>query len=167
MEPRDAVKKLIFFDYKINEEPLLKSSIMERLLNQSNTWSKGDLSDIVLGFDTILGYESSENPYFGATCGRYANRLKNGSFILDGMTYQLAKNDGENALHGGMRGFDKQVWEARVHADSLILKHRSPDGDEGYPGTLLVEVTFQLTEKNDLRIDYQAETDQAHHHQPH
>ena len=121
---------------------------------------EGTLSDIVLGFDTILGYESSENPYFGATCGRYANRLKNGSFILDGMTYQLAKNDGENALHGGIRGFDKQVWEARVHADSLTLKHRSPDGDEGYPGTLLVEVTFQLTEKNDLRIDYQAETDQ-------
>ena len=120
----------------------------------------GALSDIVLGFDSITGYESSENPYFGATCGRYANRIKNGSFTLNGTTYQLAKNDGENTLHGGVCGFDKQVWEAKVNADSLILKHCSPDGEEGYPGTLLVEVTFQLTEKNDLRIDYQAVTDQ-------
>ena len=121
---------------------------------------EGTLSDIVLGFDTIHGYESCENPYFGATCGRYANRIKNGSFTLNGTTYQLAKNDGENALHGGVCGFDKQVWEAQVNADSLILKYCSPDGEEGYPGTLLVEVTFQLTEKNDLRIDYQAVTDQ-------
>ena len=79
-----------------------------------------------LRFDTISNYERSENPYFGATCGRYANRLKNGSFILDGMTYQLAKNDGENALHGGIRGFDKQVWEARVHADSLTSSTAVP-----------------------------------------
>ncbi|HBO87499.1 MAG: aldose epimerase family protein [Pontiellaceae bacterium] len=120
----------------------------------------GTLSDIVLGFDTITGYESSNNPYFGATCGRYANRLRKGLFTLNGKSYQLAKNDGENALHGGLRGFDKQVWEAQVNSDSLILKHLSLDGEEGYPGALLVEVTFQLTEENDLRIDYQAETDQ-------
>ncbi|MAW39747.1 MAG: galactose-1-epimerase [Kiritimatiellaceae bacterium] len=121
---------------------------------------EGTLSDIVLGFDDIAGYESADNPYFGATCGRFANRLKKGLFTLNGTSYQLAKNDGENALHGGLRGFDKQIWEAQVNADTLILKRVSPDGEEGYPGNLLVEVTFQLTEENDLRIDYQAETDQ-------
>jgi aldose 1-epimerase len=121
---------------------------------------EGALTDIVLGFDDITGYESADNPYFGATCGRFANRLKNGSFTLNGRSYQLAKNDGENALHGGLQGFDKHVWEAHVNADALVLKRLSPDGEEGYPGNLLVNVTFQLTEENELQIDYQAETDQ-------
>lgn len=121
----------------------------------------GNMANITLGFDNLASYEAG-TPYFGAIIGRYGNRIAGGQFTLNGVTYQLATNDGPNHLHGGNIGFDKVVWEV-VEANageypSLVLRHISPDGEEGYPGTLTVTVTYTLI-GNDLRIDYLAETD--------
>ena len=120
---------------------------------------KGNFNDIVLGFDTLDEYVN-DNPYFGCIAGRFANRIAGGKFSLEGKTYQLAQNDGANHLHGGERGFDKVLWEARAStANSLTLSYTSKDGEEGYPGRLEVEVTYTLTDDNELRIDYAAATD--------
>jgi aldose 1-epimerase len=122
----------------------------------------GNLADIVLGFDDLEGYVRS-SPYFGAIAGRYANRIAKGQFTLDGTTYKLAINNGPNALHGGLKGFDKVVWQAEPGADSngvhLVLRYTSADGEEGYPGTLHATVTYTLTDRNELAIEYQATTD--------
>jgi aldose 1-epimerase len=119
----------------------------------------GKLDDVVLGFDSFEGY-LKEHPYFGAIVGRYGNRIAKGKFTLGGVEYTLARNNGENALHGGLRGFDKAAWRATPKdARSLELSHISPDGEEGYPGTLSVTVNYRLTENNELRIDYTAFTD--------
>jgi aldose 1-epimerase len=122
----------------------------------------GKLADVVLGFDTLDGYLGN-HPYFGAICGRYANRIAQGTFTLDGRKYTLARNNGDNHLHGGLKGFDKVVWQAQeVRGDggpALKLTYVSKDGEEGYPGTLTVTVTYALTDKNELRIDYHATTD--------
>ena len=119
------------------------------------------LADIALGFDTITPY-CTKSPYFGALIGRYGNRLAHGRFTLDGQTCQLAKNNGPNALHGGLKGFDKQVWNARIISQDLPeveFSRLSPDGEEHYPGNLKVVVTYTLTEKDALRIHYWAQTD--------
>ncbi len=119
----------------------------------------GKMDDVVLGFDTVAEYEE-KSPYFGCITGRYANRIAGGTFTLDDVTYdQLAVNNGPNALHGGLVGFDKKVWDAEVVADSLKLHTVSPDGEEGYSGTLDVMVTYTLTDDNALKIDYEAMTD--------
>lgn len=122
----------------------------------------GKLADIVLGFDDVQGYVKS-SPYFGALTGRYANRIAKGHFALDGKTYTLAVNNGPNALHGGIKGFDKVIWSVEPHADStgvhLVLRYTSPDGEEGYPGTLQATVTYTLTDANQLIVDYEATTD--------
>jgi aldose 1-epimerase len=124
----------------------------------------GQLADIVLGFDNIKQYET-ENPYFGCIAGRVANRIAGGAFALDGKTYTLAVNNGPNHLHGGIKGFDKVVWDAKevMHPDgeAVRLSYLSKDGEEGYPGNLKVAVTYILTRDNALRIDYEATTDQA------
>ena len=120
----------------------------------------GVMTDVVLGFDDMEGFQSLENPYFGACCGRYANRIAKGRFSIDGIEYSLATNNGPNALHGGLIGFDKKVWSAEIAGDSVRMSLTSPDGDEGYPGRLKVEVTYTLTDENELWIDYKAETDQ-------
>ncbi len=120
----------------------------------------GAMGDIVLGFDSLDSYTGT-HPYFGALVGRYGNRIANGKFTLDGKEYKLAQNNGPNALHGGLKGFDKAVWAATPAADGsqkLTLKLVSPDGDEGYPGELTAEVTYTLTDQNELRIDYKATT---------
>lgn len=124
----------------------------------------GTFGDIVLGFDSLAGYVH-DSPYFGAIVGRYANRIAKGGFTLDGNTYQLPINNPPNSLHGGDRGFDKVVWEAKSmeQADgvSLVLSHVSPNGDQGYPGTVRAHVTYTLTDKDELSVEYKATTDQA------
>jgi aldose 1-epimerase len=124
----------------------------------------GKLADVVLGYETLSDYVSN-NPYFGATVGRYANRIANGEFTLDGTKYSLAKNNGENHLHGGIKGFDKVVWAAESFkeeaAAGLKLTYLSKDGEEGYPGNLKCTVTYTLTNDNGLKISFDAQTDKA------
>ncbi len=128
---------------------------------------KGELADVVLGFNTIAEYEAGA-AYFGCIIGRVGNRIARGRFTLDGRTYDLATNNDPGGLpchlHGGLRGFDKAVWEAEPGAidgaDALALTRRSPDGEEGYPGNLDVKVVYSLSGDNALRIDYLATTDQ-------
>jgi aldose 1-epimerase len=124
----------------------------------------GKMGDVVLGFDNLDQYLKG-HPYFGAAIGRVANRIAKGKFTLEGRTYTLATNDGPNALHGGLRGFDKVVWKAQPLIDkggaAVKFTYTSPDGEEGYPGTLKVTMIYTLTDKNELRIDYEATTDKA------
>lgn len=123
---------------------------------------KGHFDDIVLGYDSIQGYLNSQEPYFGCAVGRYGNRIAKGQFKLGGNTYQLAQNNNGQSLHGGPRGFHNQVWNAQPQGlNTLILKYTSRDGEEGYPGTLSVEMKYILTDDNAFRIEYKATTDQA------
>jgi aldose 1-epimerase len=122
---------------------------------------EGKLGDIVHGFDNLEQYLKG-HPFFGATVGRYANRIAKGQFMLDGKAYTLATNNGKNHLHGGLKGFDKVVWKAEPQAGAAVkFSYTSPDGEEGYPGELDVTVTMTLTDANELRIDYGATTDKA------
>ncbi len=122
----------------------------------------GAADDVVLGFDTLDDYVT-KNRFFGVVAGRYANRIAKGRFTLDGKTYALATNNGVNHLHGGVKGFDKVVWGAepfeREGTVGVAYSHTSPDGDEGYPGTLNVRVTYTLSPSNALTVDYDATTD--------
>jgi aldose 1-epimerase len=122
----------------------------------------GKPGDVVLGFDSLEGYLKG-HPYFGAVVGRYGNRIAKGRFKLGGKEYTLAKNNGENSLHGGLRGFDKQVWTAKyvstADAASVEFTYVSKDGEEGYPGTLTTTVTYTLTAANELKIDYHLSSD--------
>jgi aldose 1-epimerase len=122
----------------------------------------GKAEDVVLGYDSLDGYVN-DKAYFGAIVGRYGNRIAQGKFTLDGATYTLARNNGENSLHGGTKGFNKAVWEAREVAakdgPSVELMYTSKDGEEGYPGNLSVKVVYTLTDRNELKIDYSATTD--------
>jgi aldose 1-epimerase len=122
----------------------------------------GAMADIALGFDTLDGY-LEDHPYFGAVVGRYGNRIGKARFTLDGQTYKLAANNGPNHLHGGVRGFDKYVWTAEVlkGATGVAFTRRSPDGEEGYPGTVEARVSYVLAESNELSIEYRATTDKA------
>ena len=124
----------------------------------------GKTDDVVLGFDTLAQY-LKDNPLFGALVGRYANRIRDAKFTLDGHTYHLAKNNGPNHIHGGNIGFDKVLWLAkpvrRVDAVGVELRHFSPAGNEGYPGNLMVKVVYSLTDKNEFKIEYSAVTDQT------
>lgn len=122
----------------------------------------GKWEDVVLGFDSLAPY-IAENPFFGALVGRFGNRIGNGKFTLDGKTYSLPINNGPNSLHGGINGFNKKLWNAtEIKKDSVVgleLTYVSKDGEEGYPGTLNVKVTYTLSNENSLRIDYEATTD--------
>ncbi len=123
----------------------------------------GKLDDVVLGFDTLAGYLQKE-PYFGAIVGRVGNRIANGRFTLNGKTYQLATNNGKNHLHGGLKGFDKVVWDAKIASDAngpaVEFSYLSRDGEEGYPGNCGVKVVYCLTNSNELTIGYTVTTDQ-------
>ncbi|MDR2037059.1 MAG: galactose mutarotase [Bacteroidales bacterium] len=122
----------------------------------------GKMIDVVLGHNNIEEYLSSEEPYFGAVCGRTGNRIAKGKFTLDGKEYQLAINNGPNNLHGGIKGFNAVVWDARqINEQTVELTYVSPDGEEGFPGTLTSKISYQLTEENAVKIDYEAKTDKA------
>jgi aldose 1-epimerase len=121
----------------------------------------GRLGDVVLGFDNLAQYLKG-HPHFGCTTGRVANRIARGQFTLEGKTYKLAINNGPNHLHGGLKGFDKQVWKAEPELGTAVqFTYTSPNGEEGYPGTLKVSVLMTLTDADELRIDYNATADKA------
>ncbi|MCK5367995.1 MAG: galactose-1-epimerase, partial [Cyclobacteriaceae bacterium] len=123
----------------------------------------GNFDDIVTGYDNIEGYINGDNS-FGATIGRYGNRIANGKFELEGTEYTLAQNNGKNHLHGGLKNFSNTVWEVideESNQQKLALHYLSKDGEEGYPGNLDVRVVFTLSEKNELIIDYYATTDKS------
>ncbi len=124
----------------------------------------GKLADITQGYDNVTGYTGAMNPYFGATVGRFGNRIADGKFTLDGKEYQLATNDEPGGipchLHGGEKGFNKRLWTVEeADSDSITLKYVSEDGEEGYPGTLTTMVTYTLTDDNELRWEAEATTD--------
>jgi aldose 1-epimerase len=122
----------------------------------------GKLGDVVLGYDSLEGYEN-DKAYLGAIVGRYANRIAHAQFTLDGKAYTLAKNNGENSLHGGIKGFNKKVWTANEipakNGQALELTYLSKDGEEGFPGNLHVRVVYTLADSNELKIEYTATTD--------
>ena len=124
----------------------------------------GAFENVVLGFDNLAQYEK-DNPFFGALIGRYGNRIGGAKFSLNDKPYQLAKNDGDNNLHGGVKGFDKKVWEAKTEerptTASLVLTYISPDGEEGFPGTLTTTVTYTLYNDSSLEVLYEATTDKT------
>lgn len=125
--------------------------------------SSGNLTDVVLGYPSLKDYRlyNSNGAYFGALIGRYGNRIARGQFKLDGKNYQLNVNNGPNALHGGLKGFNEVVWEViKITPNSIELHYLSKDGEEGYPGNLAVAVTYTLTDANALEIAYRAKTDQ-------
>jgi aldose 1-epimerase len=124
---------------------------------------KGKLEDVVLGYDTLQEY-INDTTFLGAIVGRYGNRIGKGRFQLEGKTYTLAINNGENHLHGGIIGFNKKYWDAEpvdAHESALKLTLVSPDGEEGYPGTVTLVVTYTLTDKNELRVGYKGTTDKT------
>jgi aldose 1-epimerase len=128
---------------------------------------KGNLTDIVLGYDNIEDCIKG-NPYFGAICGRYANRIANGRFIIEGKTYQLPINNGPNSLHGGPEGFNNQVFDSKgviktKNGEAVEMFYLSKDEEMGYPGSLTVKITFTLSDKNELTLDFEAKTDKATH----
>lgn len=125
----------------------------------------GKLGDVCLGFDDLAGWQSKGNPYFGALIGRVANRIAKGQFTVDGKQYQVPVNNGVNSLHGGLKGYDKRIWDVKpmTMADGpmLTLTLTDPDGTEGYPGTVKVTVVYTWTNDDVLRIEYHATTDKA------
>lgn len=121
---------------------------------------RGGVTDVVLGYDTAAEYEAGDG-HFGAVVGRVCNRIGGAAFTVDGTEYHLTANEGPNHLHGGPNGFDRYLWHAEPRGEALILSRTSPDGEEGYPGTLQVRVTYELLNGNVLRITYDAETDRT------
>ncbi len=122
----------------------------------------GKMTDVVAGFATVEGFQHSTEPYFGATIGRYGNRIANGKFKLDGKEYTLYKNNGPNTLHGGKKGYQDVVWDAKqINDTTLQLSYLSKDMEEGFPGNLNIKVTYALTNDNCLKINYEATTDKT------
>lgn len=149
--------------YKLRNEKGIETTISNfggRIVTLKVPDRNGKFADIVLGYDTLEPY-TKPNPFFGTLVGRYANRIANGEFSLNGKKYTLAKNNGPNSLHGGTQGFDKKIWQTEISKDgkSLQLTYVSKDGEEGYPGTLTSVVTYSLSDDNALSIDYAATTD--------
>ena len=134
------------------------------LVSMKTPDAKGRLQDVTLGFGSLDGYLGN-NPFFGCTVGRVANRISGARFLLEGREYRMAANDGPNCLHGGLKGLDKRVWSAKETAENdsigIEFRYSSPDGDEGFPGTVDVTVIYLLTEANELRIRYAAKTDKV------
>lgn len=151
-------------EYIIKNDHNMTISILELggIITSIKIPKNKEMIDVVLGFDNFDDY-FGEHPYFGAIIGRYANRIGNGTFYLDGKEYMLKRNNGVNHLHGGIKGFDKVMWKSEAivkrNEGQITLKYLSKDGEEGYPGNLMVYVTYTLTNSNELRISYRGETD--------
>jgi aldose 1-epimerase len=158
-----AIDKDTVYAYTIKNSHGLKAVISNYGGTLLSLWSpdkSGVSGNIVLGYDSLAGYRQKGNPYFGALIGRYANRIHRGTFQIDGKTYTLDFNDHGNALHGGIKGFDKVIWTVNsVNDSSLALSYLSHDGEEGYPGNLNVKVVYTITSENGLVIDYTALSD--------
>src|SRR5690242_7501311 len=151
-----------YFNSQVTEYTLTNSAGMQvSVLNYGGIVTKmmvpdkkGKLGDVVLGFSNFSGYTQKNEPYLGALVGRYANRIGNAKFVLDGKTYKLAANNFGNSLHGGNTGFDKVIWNVEKMGDSsLKLTYQSKDGEEGYPGNLSAQVIYTLGSDNSLKID--------------
>ena len=181
------ISTLIFFSCNKQDHNMVKKELFGTLQNGENIYSytltnnngmsatiinygatvvnlhvpdkNGKIEDVILGYDSLSSYVKGAS-YFGGIVGRYGNRIAKGKFTLDGKEYQLPTNNGVNSLHGGTIGFNKRVWEAKeLNGSTLQLTYVSPDGEEGYPGTLTLTVTYSLTDKDGLKIDYKATTD--------
>jgi aldose 1-epimerase len=136
----------------------------QRLVSLMVPDKNGNLEDIVLGFPTLGDYRQGKGKYYGAIVGRYGNRIAKGTFTIDGQSYDLVKNNGENHIHGGTVGFESVPWEVTSAAQNSLSFHRiSPDMEEGYPGNLDVRVNYTLTDDNELMIEYEATTDKKTH----
>jgi len=153
------------FQYTLNN----KNGMVVRILNYGGTVTdiitpdkNGKMGNVILGYDSLSGYTQTGNPYFGCLVGRYANRIANAKFSLDGKEYTLAANNNGNTLHGGLKGFDKVVWNVKLFTDStLLLSYLSKDGEEGYPGKLSADVMYSVGADNSLKLDYAAVTNKA------
>lgn len=149
--------------YVLQNDKGMKAAITNyggRLVSLLVPDKNGKPTDVVVGFGTVGDYRSSTEPYFGATIGRYGNRIAKGKFSLNGKQYSLFTNNGPNTLHGGKNGYQAVVWDAnRLNDSTLELHYLSKDGEEGFPGNLEVKVTYRLTHANELRLDYEARTD--------
>ncbi|XP_059061047.1 galactose mutarotase-like [Achroia grisella] len=120
--------------------------------------NNGTISDVVLGFDDLQGYIEKNSPHFGSSIGRCANRIGGASFTIDGVEYQLAKNVGINHLHGGIKGFDQAVWKSTVVGTKVVFSYLSRDGEEGYPGDLVTNVTYQVLDDDSFHVTFQSTT---------
>jgi aldose 1-epimerase len=151
------------YAYSLKNEKGMKAVVSNYGATLLELWTNdrsGVTGDVVLGYATLDGYLQKSNPYFGAIVGRYANRIANAKFTIDGKQYTLAPNDHGNTLHGGLKGFDKVIWNVdQVNDSSLALSYTSPDGEEGFPGALTVKVVYTVTGENGLEIDYTAQSD--------
>eukprot|EP00927_Polykrikos_kofoidii_P074779 TRINITY_DN70802_c0_g1_i1.p1 TRINITY_DN70802_c0_g1~~TRINITY_DN70802_c0_g1_i1.p1 ORF type:complete len:372 (-),score=50.64 TRINITY_DN70802_c0_g1_i1:24-1139(-) len=162
--PCDGMQATLFTLHGPN---LMKVSVTDYGATLTHLWlpdKSGELADCVLGFDDLAGYRGKDNPYFGATIGRVANRIAKGKFTLDGNEYTLAQNNGPNHLHGGLRGFDKVIWDAVVidvigQPPAVKFTYVSADGEEGYPGTCTTMVTYTLMQSGELKIDMESSVD--------
>jgi aldose 1-epimerase len=124
--------------------------------------ASGNFDDVALGYDNIEDYLDPKDAYYGATVGRYANRIANGKFILDSIEYSVETNNGPNQLHGGTKGFHRMIWDVvQKDAQTLELNYFSKDGESGYPGNMTVKMQYQLTDKNELKVEYWAKTDKT------
>jgi aldose 1-epimerase len=159
-------KEVKLFTLRNSKGTVVKVSNYGLLITEIHTADRnGKLTNVVCGFESLEQYQKG-HPFFGAIAGRFANRIARGKFTLDGAEYTLAVNNGPNHLHGGKRGFDKQVWDARPlpatsDEQGIEFHYLSKDGEEGYPGNLDVTVIYTLTDNNEIRIEYRAKTDKA------
>ncbi|WP_297335694.1 aldose epimerase family protein [Algoriphagus sp.] len=157
----ESVSKYVLDNGNMQVELTNYGGVITKIITPDN---EGNQENITLTFDTVEEFLTKENPFFGATAGRVANRIAKGEFELDGEKYTLAQNNGPNHLHGGVEGFNKKVWQAEPYSDEKVvgvkMSYTSPDGEEGYPGTLQTTQWIELTSDNTLRIRYEATTDQ-------
>lgn len=158
-----TVDKDTVYAYTIKNKKSFKAVISNYGGTLLELWTpdkSGVSGDVILGYDSLSGYMQKSNPYFGALIGRYANRISHAAFTIDGKQYTLAPNDHGNTLHGGVKGFDKVIWNVNLVNDSSVaLSYASRDGEEGFPGNLNVKVVYTVTSGNELMIDYTALSD--------